>query len=92
VWLRHELFGSAAQPLPLEFFASAKFRSRRAQGLSRLAASSRPPAGLGLDWTEHGGILDRIGAGGARHIIGKFKPLVLGEIHGAGDNGPPHDW
>src|SRR5580704_17689181 len=64
---------------------TANSRSRRAQGLSRLAASSRPPAGLGLDWPEHGGILDRIGAGGAHHIIGKFKPLVLGEIHAAGD-------
>jgi hypothetical protein len=39
----------------------------------------------GLDWPEHGGILNRIGAGGAHHIIGKFKPLVLGEIHAAGD-------
>jgi hypothetical protein len=65
---------------------TANSRSRRAQGLSRLAASSRPPAGLGLDWPEHGGILDRIGAGGAHHIVGKFKPLVLGEIHAAGDN------
>jgi hypothetical protein len=64
---------------------TANSRSRRAQGLSRLAASSRPPAGLGLDWPEHGGILDRIGAGGAHHIIGKFKLLVLGEIHAAGD-------
>jgi hypothetical protein len=64
---------------------TANSRSRRAQGLSRLAASSRPPAGLGLDWPEHGGILNRIGAGGAHHIIGKFKPLVLGEIHAAGD-------
>src|SRR5271154_3695193 len=64
---------------------TANSRSRRAQGLSRLAASSRPPAGLGLDWPEHGGILDRIGAGGGHHIIGKFKPLVLGEIHAAGD-------
>src|SRR5580698_1448040 len=41
---------------------TANSRSRRAQGLSRLAASSRPPAGLGLDWPEHGGILNRIGA------------------------------
>jgi hypothetical protein len=40
---------------------TANSRSRRAQGLSRLAASSRPPAGLGLDWPEHGGILNRIG-------------------------------
>jgi len=40
---------------------TAKSRSRRAQGLSRLAASSRPPEGLGLDWPEHGGTLKRIG-------------------------------
>jgi transposase len=40
---------------------TAKSRSRRAQGLSRLAASSRPPEGLGLDWPEHGGTLDRLG-------------------------------
>lgn len=40
---------------------TANSRSRRAQGLSRLAASSRPPAGLGLDWPEHGGRLDRLG-------------------------------
>src|ERR1700676_3660709 len=45
---------------------TAKSHSRRAQGLSRLAASSRPPEGLGLDWPEHGGILDRTGAGGCR--------------------------
>jgi hypothetical protein len=64
---------------------TAKSRSRRAQGLSRLAASSRPPEGLGLDWPEHGGILDWIGAGGAGHIIGKFKPVALDEIHAAGD-------
>src|SRR5258706_9344657 len=50
-----------------------------------LAASSRPPAGLGLDWPEHGDILDWIGAGGAGHIIGKFKPVALDEIHAAGD-------
>src|SRR6266849_2132143 len=56
---------------------------RACQGWPRL---SRPPAGLGLDWPEHGGILDRIGAGGARHIIGKFKPVAFGEIHAAGDS------
>jgi len=43
---------------------TAKVSSRRAQGLSRLAASSRPPEGLGLDWPEHGGMLERLGAGG----------------------------
>src|SRR5260370_30138917 len=47
---------------------TVKSHSRRAQGLSRLAASSRPPAGLGLDWPEHGGTLDRIGAGGCRNL------------------------
>src|SRR5438132_7910336 len=40
---------------------TAKTRSRRAQGLSRLAASSRPPEGPGLDWPEHGGTLARLG-------------------------------
>jgi hypothetical protein len=58
---------------------------RRAQGLSRLAASSRPPEGLGLDWPEHGGILDRIGLEALATIIGKFKPVTLDEIHAAGD-------
>jgi hypothetical protein len=64
---------------------TAKWHSRCAEGLSRLAASSRPPAGLGLDWPEHSGILDRIGAGGAHHVIGNFKPVVLDEIHAAAD-------
>src|SRR5580704_3980921 len=64
---------------------TAKWHSRCAEGLSRLAASSRPPAGLGLDWPEHSGTLDRIGAGGAHHVIGNFKPVVLSEIHAAGD-------
>jgi len=49
---------------------TAKSHSRRAEGLSRLAASSRPPEGLGLDWPEHGGTLDWIGAGGC----GKLHP------------------
>jgi len=40
---------------------TANSRSRRAQGLSRLAASSRPPEELGLDWPEHDGTLDRSG-------------------------------
>ena len=66
---------------------TAKWHSRCAEGLSRLAASSRPPAGLGLDWPEHSGTLDRIGAGGAHHVIGNFKPVVLSEIHAAGDKG-----
>jgi hypothetical protein len=55
---------------------------RACQGWLRL---SRPPEGLGLDWPEHGGILDRIETAGARHIVGKFKPVVLRQIHAAGD-------
>jgi hypothetical protein len=39
---------------------SAAAARRACQGWPRL---SRPPAGLGLDWPEHGGILDRNGAG-----------------------------
>jgi predicted metal-dependent hydrolase len=35
---------------------------RACQGWPRLRGH---PKGLGLDWAEHGGILDRIGAGGA---------------------------
>ena len=62
---------------------TAKSRGRRAQGLSRLAAPSRPPAGLGLDWSEHGGMLDRIGAAGDPRPIRKFKPVILSEIHTA---------
>src|SRR5271154_4063781 len=57
---------------------------RACQGWPRLRGH---PQGLGLDWPEHGGILDRIGAGGAHHIIGKFIPFGLGEIHAAGDTG-----
>src|SRR5271169_5057582 len=57
---------------------------RACQGWPRLRGH---PQGLGLDWPEHGGILDRIGAGGAHHIIGKFIPFGLGEIHAAGDIG-----
>jgi hypothetical protein len=48
---------------------TAKSRSRRAQGLSRLAASSRPPEGLGLDWPEHDGTLDRSGLQAARNPL-----------------------
>jgi hypothetical protein len=38
-------------------------RSRRAQGRSRLAAFCAATARLGLDWPEHGGMLDRSGIG-----------------------------
>ncbi|MGO9720644.1 MAG: hypothetical protein ACLPOA_08680 [Methylocella sp.] len=43
---------------------TANSRSRRAQGLSRLAASSRPPEGPGLDRPEHGGTLVWLGLEG----------------------------
>src|ERR1700674_3515571 len=55
----------------------AKPRSRRAQGLSRLAASSRPPEGLGLDWPEHGGTLDRLGLEAARTRTGMARTLIV---------------
>ena len=75
---------------------SARRGSRRAQGLSRLAASSRPPEGPGLDWPEHGGTLKRIGLEAAaigartshrspRQVLWKLKPLILREIHAAGN-------
>jgi hypothetical protein len=51
-------------PRYLDLPVTTALRSR--QGLSRLAAPSRPPEGLGLDWPEHGGMLERIGAGGRR--------------------------
>ena len=35
-----------------------------------------PPARLGLERPEHGGILDRLGAGGIHDSIGKFKPAA----------------
>jgi hypothetical protein len=45
--------------------ASLSAAARRAcQGWPRLP---RPPEGLGLDWPEHGGILDRIGAEASLH-------------------------
>jgi hypothetical protein len=56
---------------------------RACQGWPRL---SRPPEGLGLDWPEHGGMLDRIETAGARLIVGKFKPVALRQIHTAGDS------
>jgi hypothetical protein len=55
--------------------------------MGRMTARLRPPEGLGLDWPEHGGILDRIGLEALATIIGKFKPVTLGEIHAAGDRG-----
>jgi hypothetical protein len=70
------------------FRPDRKSRSRRAEGLSRLTASSRPPAGLGLDWSEHGGKLERIGAKGARHIIENSNQW-LSEIHASGEHPSP---
>src|ERR1700674_3840993 len=55
---------------------TAKSRSRRAQGLSRLAASSRPPEGLGLDWPEHDGTLDRLGLEAARTRTGMARTVI----------------
>src|SRR6266852_7514284 len=77
-------FGStrAASILPSRPPNLAAVARRACQGWPRLRGH---PKGSGLDWPEHGGILDRIGAGGACHIIGKFKPVALGEIHAAGD-------
>ena len=44
---------------------TAKSLGRRAQGPVKAGRVFRgPPEGLGLDWPEHGGILDRIGAAG----------------------------
>jgi hypothetical protein len=61
-----------------------------------MAASSRPPEGLGLDWPEHDGTLDRLGlqaaanrhrhgADGDHTRLGKFKLPILGEVHTAGN-------
>ena len=36
-----------------------------------------PKGGLGLDWPEHGGILDRIGAAGVHYMAGQFNPRWL---------------
>jgi hypothetical protein len=63
---------------------SAAVARRACQGWPRLL---RPPEGLGLDWPEHGRILNRIGAVGARHLA-KFKPVVLRQIHAAGNTDP----
>src|SRR5258706_158884 len=55
---------------------------RACQGWPRLRGH---PLGLGLDWPEHGGML--IGSGlQALTTLGKFKPMVLGEIQAAGDS------
>jgi hypothetical protein len=56
---------------------TAKSRSRRAQGLSRLAASSRPPEALGLDWPEHGGTLHRLGLEAAGICMGTSRTLTI---------------
>jgi hypothetical protein len=54
--VRFRAEGPSAPSRPLNPAAVAR---RACQGWPRL---SRPPEGLGLDWPEHGGILDRIGA------------------------------
>jgi hypothetical protein len=56
-------------PAPRTFFhPDRNAPSRRAQDLSRLAASPRTPEGLGLDRPEHAGMLDRIGYGGRWYL------------------------
>jgi hypothetical protein len=60
---------SFVRPAPRAFFRPDRnSRSRRAQGLSRLAASLRPPAGLGFDRHEHGGTFERIGLGACVNV------------------------
>ena len=56
-------FGStrAASILPSRPLSLSAAARRACQGWPRL---SRPPEGLGLDWPEHGGMLERLGAGG----------------------------
>src|SRR5260370_37151262 len=41
-----------------------------------LAAFSRPPERLGLDWPEHGGTLDRLGLEAARTCTGTARTLI----------------
>jgi hypothetical protein len=78
---------SFVRPAPREHSSvpTAKSRSRRAQGLSRLAALRGHPKGLSLTGPSTAAPSIGSGAGGACHIIGKFKPVDLGEIHAAGD-------
>jgi len=59
---------SILPPRPLSLSAAAR---RACQGWPRL---SRPPEGLGLDWPEHGGILDRIWAARAVTWQANSKP------------------
>src|SRR5215468_9030160 len=65
----HQAVNSFVRPAPRAFFRPDRsFHSRRAQGLSRLAASSRPPEGLGLDRPEHGGMLEGSGTAGRQNL------------------------
>jgi hypothetical protein len=77
-----QFFGStrAASILPSRPLNLAAVARRACQGWPRL---SRPPEGLGLDWPEHGGILDRIGLQAL--ALAKFNPVVLTQIHAAGN-------
>jgi hypothetical protein len=65
---------------PGAFQRCSMLRAGACQGWPRLRGH---PKGLAFDRSEHGGMLDRIGAAGDRHIIGKFKPVALGQIHAA---------
>jgi len=75
------------QSLPRDYAMSrppdtAAAARRACQGWPRLRGH---PQGLGLDWPEHGGMM--IGSGlQALTTLGKFKPMVLGEIQAAGDS------
>jgi len=59
----------------------AESRSRRAQGLSRLAALRGHPKGLALIGPST--VASLIGSG--LEALATFKPVALGEIHAAGD-------
>ena len=69
----------AASILPSRPPNLAAAAHRACQGWPRLW---RPPEGLGLDGAEHGGILDRTGAGGCQNARGR-GPNRLG-IHSVG--------
>ena len=80
------LVHSFVRPAPRAFFRPDRHLSgRRAQGLSRLDASSRPPEGLGLDRPEHGGTLEwlRLPAGLVLVATGAHRPSLLGGFAGA---------
>jgi hypothetical protein len=44
--------------------------------MGRMTARLRPPEGLGLDWPEHGGTLDRLGLEAAGFCTGTARTLI----------------